>query len=70
MRYACIREHAKEFRVALMCRVLGVARSGYYAWLKRKPSARTLQEERLRVEVRAIHRASRGNYGSRGFCRS
>jgi transposase InsO family protein len=64
VRYACIREHAKEFRVALMCRVLGVARSGYYAWLKRKPSARALQEERLRVEVRAIHRASRGNYGS------
>jgi transposase InsO family protein len=47
-----------------MCRVLEVARSGFYAWLKREPSARARKEERLRVEVRAIHRSSRGCYGS------
>jgi len=47
-----------------MCRVLEVTRSGFYAWLKREPSARARKEERLRVEVRAIHRWSRGRYGS------
>jgi transposase InsO family protein len=47
-----------------MCRVLEVTRSGYYAWRKRKPSERARGDERLRVEVRAIHRSARGRYGS------
>jgi transposase InsO family protein len=50
--------------VALMCRVLEVARSGYYAWRKREPSARARSNERLRLEVRAIYRSARGRYGS------
>jgi transposase InsO family protein len=50
--------------VLLMCRVLEVTRSGFYAWLKSVPSARARTEERLRVEVRAIHTMSRGRYGS------
>jgi len=68
VRYACIKAHVGQFRVGLMCRVLGVCRSGYYAWVKRMPSARALREERLRVEVRAIHRQSRGTYGSPRVC--
>ncbi len=48
----------------LMCRVLEVARSGFYAWVKSVPSARARTDERLRVEVRAIHEMSRGRYGS------
>ena len=47
-----------------MCRVLEVTRSGYYAWRKSVPSARARTDERLRVEVRAIHEMSRGRYGS------
>jgi hypothetical protein len=68
VRYACIKAHVGQFRVGLMCRVLGVCRSGYYAWVKRMQSARALREERLRVEVRAIHRQSRGTYGSPRVC--
>lgn len=34
MKYAFIREHLHEFRVCAMCRVLGVHRSGFYAWLQ------------------------------------
>ena len=64
MRYACIERHRNDFPVKLMCRVLNVKRSGYYAWRKREPSARARKKERLRLEVRAIHRMSRGNYGS------
>jgi len=68
VRYACIKAHEGQHRVVLMCRVLDVCRSGYYAWLKRTPSARALRNERLQVEVRAIHRQSRGTYGSPRIC--
>jgi putative transposase len=64
VRYGCIERHRGEFPVALMCRVLEVTRSGYYAWRKREPSARARRDQRLRVEVRAIHRSTRGRYGS------
>jgi len=64
VRYACIQRHQGEFEVSLMCRVLEVARSGFYAWRTRKPSARARKDVRLRVEVRAIHKMSRGDYGS------
>ena len=64
MRYGCIERHRGEFPVKLMCRVLEVTRSGYYAWRKREPSARARSNERLRLEVRAIHRSTRGRYGS------
>ena len=46
------------------CRVLGVSRSGYYAWKNRLESARATENKRLTVEIRAIFRASRGTYGS------
>ena len=64
MRYGCIERHRGEFPVALMCRVLEVTRSGFYAWRKREPSERARQDQRLRVEMRAIHRSTRGRYGS------
>ena len=46
-----------------MCRVLGVSRSGYYTWLKRAPSARSEEDERLKVRIDEIHEESRGTYG-------
>jgi transposase InsO family protein len=48
----------------LMCRVLEVTRSGFYAWRTRAPSERARKDQRLRIEVRAIHRETRGRYGS------
>lgn len=48
----------------MMCRALSVSRSGYYAWKSRAPSARALQDQRLRLAVRAIHRQSHQRYGS------
>ena len=52
-----------DHKVATMCRVLGVSRSGYYAWLKRAPSARAEEDERLKVRIDEIHEQSRGTYG-------
>ncbi|CAA9369564.1 MAG: Mobile element protein, partial [uncultured Chloroflexia bacterium] len=64
MKYACIQQHRHEFPLALMCRVLGVSRSGYYAAQRRPPSVREQTDQRLRVEVRTMYRRSRKTYGS------
>jgi putative transposase len=47
-----------------MCRVLAVSASGYYAWLKRPPSARARADAELTARIRAIHQYSRGTYGA------
>jgi len=47
-----------------MCRVLGVSRSGYYAWRKRPPSKRDRKDAMLTKRIRQIHENSRGTYGS------
>ena len=64
MRFAFIKTAKAPFPVALMCRVLQVSRSGYYAWSKRPPAPRTLRDQTLALEVAAIHAESRGRYGS------
>jgi transposase InsO family protein len=47
-----------------MCRVLGVSRSGYYAWRQRAPSQRAQANARLVADIREVHGISRGTYGS------
>lgn len=47
------------------CRVLGVSGSGYYEWLRRPPSARTLRHVWLTEQIRLVHAESRGTYGAR-----
>lgn len=64
MKYACIKAHRDAFDITLMCRMLQVSRSGFYAWEKRPLSQRAYEDQRLRLHVRASHRSSRGRYGS------
>ena len=47
-----------------LCKALEVTTSGYYAWRKRAPSRRALEDKRLGVLVEDSHHASRKNYGS------
>jgi transposase InsO family protein len=47
-----------------MCRWLQVSPSGYYAWKDRPPGERRRHNERLAIEMRAIHAEVRQNYGS------
>ena len=47
-----------------MCELLGVASSGYYAWIKRPPSQRAETDVMLIAEIRVAHEASRGTYGA------
>jgi putative transposase len=47
-----------------MCQVLGVSRSGYYAWRERSPSLREQANDKLLAEIRAAYQLSRKTYGS------
>jgi putative transposase len=53
------------FDVATSLRVLGLSRSGYYAWQGREPCARSREDAKLLARVCALHQASRGTYGRR-----
>ena len=64
MKYRFINEHRHEYRVATMCRVLKVARAGFYAWLHQRNSKRAIQDERLLELIRDSYVASGGVYGS------
>ena len=52
------------YRIAPMCRLLGVSPSGYYAYWKREPSARSKRDAQLKARIQAIHSWSRGTYGA------
>ena len=52
------------FPVAIMARVLGVSKAGYYAWVRRPPSAHAVADEALLKRVRTVHATSRQTYGS------
>lgn len=64
MRYAFISAHAGEYAVKRMCRVLEVARSGYYAWRHRPVSQREQANQALLELIRAAYQTSRQTYGS------
>jgi putative transposase len=50
--------------VAVLCRVLGVSRSGFYAWRSREPSAAEVRREELTEQITTIHAEVKGRYGS------
>ena len=52
-----------SYPVAMMCRMLGVSKSGYYAWRGRPPSERRRQDAFLTEKIREIHSRSRETYG-------
>jgi putative transposase len=64
MRFGFIEQHARTFPVRLMCRVLGVSASGYYAWRSRPESPRASANRHLLQEVHRLHAQHQGRYGS------
>ena len=65
MRYACITRHRGAYPVRLMCRVLAVAASGYYAWRRGgSPTAHAVADAALLARVRVAHQQSHGTYGA------
>ncbi|WP_443026103.1 IS3 family transposase [Sphingomonas sp. PB2P19] len=64
MKFAFIEQHASTWPVNVMCRMLGVSRSGYYDWRVRAPSARTTANLALLHDVRRLQARHQGRYGS------
>lgn len=64
MKYAFIDAHRSEHGITKMCRVLGVARSGFYKWVHHPKSDHDKEDERLLELIRASWFASGGIYGS------
>ena len=64
MKFAFISAEKANFSVSVMCKLLDVSRSGFYAWDERGPSASEIADEQLAVRIAAIHKASGGRYGS------
>lgn len=63
-RYRFVEAHRELYPVSEICHVLGVSRSGYYAWRQRSPSARERENGRLLAALITLHTASGGTYGS------
>jgi len=62
--YHLIDAERANFPVRVLCKTLGVSRSGYYDWKDRPPSRRSRQDAVLTEKIREIHRRSRQTYGS------
>jgi putative transposase len=52
------------FPIAMMARVLGVSKAGYYAWRHRPPSAHAQADEALLAQIKTVHISSRQTYGA------
>ena len=64
MRYQFIAEHQHEYPITIMCRVLEVSASGYYAWCQRPPSRRSREDAQLAEKVKMAFQTNRRVYGS------
>jgi putative transposase len=63
-RFAFIDREKAHHDVAALCRLLNVSRSGFYAWISRPPSARTVADEVLAVQIRTAYHDNRRVYGA------
>ena len=63
-KYLFILAEKANHSIKAMCRVLMVSTSAFYDWLAREPSERDREDELLATHIRAIHKASKGTYGS------
>jgi putative transposase len=64
VRFRCIAAEKANYPVVMMCRVLEVSKSGFYAWLKRPESRRRIRDRALTVRIRAVYAEHRRKYGS------
>ena len=64
MRFVFIAAEKAQYPVRLLCEVLGVKASGYYAWVARPASPKKIADAQLLVEIKAAMQRGRGAYGS------
>jgi transposase InsO family protein len=64
VRFKFIGAEKVNYPVVILCRVMEVTTSGFYAWVKRGRSARAKKDQQLLDKIKAFHKASKGRYGS------
>ena len=64
MKFCFIQEQLKQFPLEVVCEVLQVSRSGFYAWRERPRCYRDLRREQLAGKIRTVHELHRRIYGS------
>jgi putative transposase len=64
MKYQFIEQHKQEFPIVVMCKVLGISESGFYAWRKRPTCQRKREDAQLTEEIGQVFRFHRERYGS------
>jgi len=64
MKYQFIEQHNHEFAIVVMCKLLGVSESGFYAWRKRPVSQRHREDALLTQQIRQVFDRHQGRYGS------
>lgn len=62
-RFRFIDAEKAHFPVSLLCKIIGVSKSGYYAWKSRPPSQRSRQDAALTERIAEVHKRSRETYG-------
>jgi hypothetical protein len=68
--FELIEAQKAHYPKALMCRALGLSRSGHHAFRRRGPSRRRLEQQQLDVLVAAIFTELKGRYGAPGSIES
>jgi putative transposase len=64
MKYQFIEEHKREFPIVVMCGVLAVSESGFYAWRKRPICRRKREDAHLKQEIRQVFEEHSERYGA------
>jgi putative transposase len=64
MKYQFIEEHKHEFPIVVMCGVLAVSESGFYAWRKRPTCRRKQEDAHLTQEIRQVFEVHQMRYGA------
>ena len=64
MRFEFIDRHREKFEINIMCQVLQVSKSGYYAWRKRAASQREIANQQLFNDIQRVFHENRQVYGA------
>jgi putative transposase len=64
MRFRFIEDRRADYPVRVLCDVLGVSPTGYYAWRTRPESRRSAANRDLIGDIQQVHREAYGRYGS------
>lgn len=64
MKYALILEYTGQYSIKLMCRVLGVQRSGFYSWRNKPKSQSEERREKMESLVKDTYEEFEAAYGA------